>query len=231
MIRTSLFLILLLFVQCDSQKAKPSAMADRQPETPVISGQDYITQLVNLNYFDLTDSSEVDSAQLAYRQAYETAQFLQGKLHDEDLIFTDNRYFWVDCEELFERGGLKTYLDHVKPTFERLGIPFQVANEISSGDTKTWDHTIELNGTQYVAFQGTFTDTDWSIAYINFIEMLNAELQRHHSEERFYPIRCGNDGSFVLLSPQQFQFLDRVLPKDGENPVTIATFKLDYVID
>jgi len=137
----------------------------------------------------------------------------------------DNRYYRLDCEELFEIGGLTEYLVQVKPTFEKLGLKLEFANEKSEQDQNSWKHTIELNNVEYTAFDGQFSDLDAEVAYINFLEMLNAELKRQNSDEQFYPIKSGNDGMFVLLTPKQLDFVNKNYPIDNEHPTTMSNWK------
>ena len=112
-----------------------------------------------------------------------------------------------------------------KWTFEKLGLELEFANERSKQDQNSWKHTIELNGNEYIAFEGQFSDLDWAIAYVNFIEMLNAELRRQNSVEQFLPVNSKNDGMFVLLSPEQLEFILRIYSVKNENPTTMDTWK------
>ncbi len=141
------------------------------------------------------------------------------------MDYTDNRFFAVDCETLFETDGLTEYLDKVKSSFEKLGLKLDYANEKSEQTENYWKHTIELNGTEYIAFDGQFTDYDWGIAYLNFIKMLNSELENQNSKNRFYPIKCGNDGEMVLLTFEQFDFAKKHFPNDNEHPKKISEWK------
>ncbi len=140
-------------------------------------------------------------------------------------IYTDNRFFAVDCETLFETDGLTEYLDKVNFSFEKLELKLDYANEKSEQTENYWKHTIELNGTEYIAFNGQFTDYDWGIAYLNFIKMLNSELENQNSENRFYPIKCDNDGEMVLLTFKQFDFVKIHFPNDNGHPKKISEWK------
>src|SRR5690606_17935372 len=160
-----------------------------------------------------------------FEKAYSNLNFFQGPTRGKTLNFMDNRYHWVDCEELFEIGGLTEYLTKVKWTFEKLGLELRFANEKSEQFQNSWKHTIQLNGNEYIAFNGQFSELDWGIAYVNFIEMLNAELKRQNSDEQFYPINCGNDGMFVLLTSKQLDFINLNYPIDDEHPTTMSNWK------
>lgn len=140
------------------------------------------------------------------------------------MSFIDNRFYFVDSEELFEIGGLIKYLEIVKLVFEKLDLKLNYSNESIQTD-KYCKHTIELNGREYVAFDSNFGKLNWGIAYVNFIKMLNSELSAQKSEERFYPISCQNDGRIVLLTAKQFEFVKKHYPNDGEHPQEIEIWK------
>lgn len=226
-----IFLIIFLstFLACNSKKDNPSSkIRNENPKKEFqkkLSGKEIIAELEKLDYFNLTDQSELDTVKADFEKSYTDFNFFQGPMRGETLSFMDNRYHWVDCEELFEIGGLTEYLTQVKPTFEKLGLELEFTNEKSEQDQNNWKHTIELNGIEYTAFDGQFSDLDWKVAYVNFIEMLNAELRRQNSDEQFHPINCGNDGMFVLLTPKQLDFVNRNYPNDNEHPTTMSSWK------
>jgi len=222
-------IFMLTFFGCNSKKDNASSkIRNENPKKEIqkkLSGKEIVAELEKLDYFNLTEQSELYAVKDDFENSYTDLKFFQGPTREESLNFMDNRYYWVDCEELFEIGGLTEYLTQVKPTFEKLGLELKFANEKSEQDKNYWKHTIEFNGIEYVAFDGQFTNLDWGIAYVNFIEMLNAELRRQNSNEQFYPISCGNDGMFVLLTPKQLVFVNRNYPKDNNHPTTMSAWK------
>ena len=52
-----------------------------------------------------------------------------------------------------------------------------------------------------------------------------SHTRRQNSDEQFYPINCGNDGMFVLLTPKQLDFVNRNYPIDNEHPTTMSNWK------
>lgn len=84
---------------------------------------------------------------------------------------------------------------------------------------------IKLNGKEYVAFDDNFGKYDWTIAYLNFIEMLNDQLKIQKSNQQFYPISSGNDGRIVLLTKDQFDFVKQNYPQDTNQPTEIKDWK------
>ncbi|WP_353778642.1 hypothetical protein [Winogradskyella sp. 3972H.M.0a.05] len=224
-----LTILLLTFLACNSKKDNTvSKIKNQNPEKAIqkkLSGKEVVTELEKLGYFSLTKESELDTVKFDIEKAYTDLNFFQGPTRGETLYFMDNRFHWIDCEELFETGGLTEYLNLVKPTFEKLDLKLEFAYENSLQGQNNWKHTIELNGIEYIAFDGPFSDLDWGIAYVNFIEMLNAELKRQNSDEQFYPISCGNDGMFVLLTLKQLDFINQNYPTDNNHPTTMSNWK------
>lgn len=228
--RNIIFLALLtILLCCNTNKEKASSkIRNKNPKKEIqkkLNGKEIVDGLEKLDFFNLTDQSELPEVKADFEESYKNLNFFQGKLRDESLDFMDSRFYWVDCEELFEIGGLTEYLGQVQRTFKNLGLKLVFENEESSQDEISWRHTIELNGNEYVAFDGQFSDDDWGFAYVNFIEMLNSELRIQGSNEQFYPINCGNDGSFVLLTVQQLMFANSHYPINNEHPTTLSNWK------
>jgi len=226
-----IFLIIFIstFFGCNSKKDNASSkIRNENPKKEVrkkLNGKEIVAELEKLNYFNLTDKTELNMVKAGFEKSYTDLNFFQGPTRGETLNFMDNRYHWVDCEELFEIGGRIEYLRQVKPTFKKLGLELEFANEKKEQDQNSWKHTIELNGIEYTGFDRQFSDLDWGIAYVNFIEMLNTELKRQKSDEQFYPINCGNDGMFILLTQKQLEFVNRNYPIDNEHPKTMGAWK------
>jgi hypothetical protein len=171
-------LIFLLFIGiliCNSQKKeqKNNVQPEQNKSEIVvkISGKEIVSELDKLEFFNLTDESELETVKQEFAESKDKWNFFSGIMREETTDYTDNRFFAVDCETLFETNGLTEYLDKVKSSFEKLGLKLDYANEKSEQTDNYWKHTIELNGTEYVAFDGQFTDYDWGIAYLNFIKM------------------------------------------------------------
>ena len=221
------FSVLLFDCNSKSQNSIPKTENKTVEKTnkTKLNGKQIVEELEKLNFFNLTSKSELKAEKLDIEKSYNELNFFEGKSKDESLEFLDNRFYSIDCEELFEVGGLVEYLEKVKPTFEKLGLKLEYSNEKSSQTKEHLKHTIELNGKEYVAFDNNFGDLDWGIAYVKFIEMLNAELKAQKSEERFYPISAQNDGRFVMLTQKQFEFVKENYPNDNEHPKTFEDWK------
>lgn len=203
---------------------RPNEGQEEKP-TKKLSGKEVVEKLEELGFFKLTDESELEEVQVAFQESYTEWGLFEGEMRGETLQFKDNRFYRIDCEALFEVGGLTEYLSPVQRSFHKLGLELAFDNEKSDQDSNRWIHTIELNDTEYTAFDGSFSHDDWNIAFVNFIEMLNAELSRQSSNEQFYPVRGGNDGAMVLLTSKQFEFVRAHYPRDEGHPMTMGEWK------
>jgi hypothetical protein len=224
-----LYIILgLIIISCksDAQSNKKLDKSKKEAEAIVkLTGKQIIEGLDRRHFFDLTDTADITETKKEFEDSYNRLHFFEGKMKGETIIFTDNRFYVIDCEELFEIGGLTKYLNVVKISFEKLHLKLAYSDEKSAQTEKNWNHTINLNGKQYVAYNDDFGDLDWGIAFINFIEMLNDQLYRQGSNEQFYPISSGNDGKMVLLTPEQFQFVQINFPHDENLPKTLIEWR------
>ena len=193
-----------------------------------LTGKQIIEGLDKRHFFDLTDTADLIKTKKGFEDSYSKHNFFEGTLRDDSLVFTDNRFYFIDCEDLFEVGGLTGYLDVVKVSFEKLNLKLEYSNETSNQTDIYWSHKINLNGRQYIAYENNFNDYDWGIAFINFIEMLNDQLVKQGSNELFYPINGGNGGRMVLLTPEQFQFVQANFPNDENLPKILNEWKVIY---
>lgn len=227
--RLKFLLFIGILVGCNSNKKQP--IEDEQSENQKtetkqkLTGNQIIAKLDSLDFFNLTEQSELERTKNEMVKSKDELNFFSGTLRGETMDFTDNRFYSIDCEELFEIGGLTEYLDKVKPTFEKLNLELKYVNEKSEQSEDYWEHTIELNGKKYKAFDGVFSDNDWGIAYANFISILNDQLELQNSNNRFYPIRCDNGGEMVLLTNEQFEIVREHYPNDNEHPKKLSEWK------
>jgi hypothetical protein len=227
--RLKFLLFIGILVGCNSKKKQPvnieNSVKQKTEVAKKLTGIEIVSKLDSLEFFNMTDQSELERAKNEMIESKNKLNYFSGTMRGETMDFTDNRFFSVDCEELFEIGGLTEYLGKVKLTFEKLDLELEYSNEKSEQTDNYWKHTIELNGKEYVAFDGAFSDYDWGIAYANFISMLNDQLKIQNSDNRFYPIRCDNGGEIVLLTNVQFKVIKNNYPNDNDNPQKLIDWK------
>ena len=200
---------------------------DLSNDNSKLSGKEIVEELSKLDFFNLTNKSDLKITKAEFEKSYNELNFFEG-IMKEDLLFTDNRFYFIDSETLFEAEGLIGYLETIKTLFDKLNLKLVFSEEYNSLTEKHWKHTIKLNGKEYVAFDNDFGMNDWGISYANFIEMLNNELKLQGSKEQFYAISSGNDGKIVLMTEKQFDFVQANYSNNNALPKKISDWKKDY---
>jgi hypothetical protein len=204
-----LFLILAGLILSIVKKGKQESLVQNMVTSnkPAITGQMVVDSLEIMGYFKMADPDKIDTLKKEIRESFDQYKVLTT-VEAEKPPFNPycRRYYICDGEDLFEIDGLVYYLNVLKPTFEKLGIPLNWSHEYFSDDAT--EHTIVLNNKKYFAFKGDPNSLlIWGLATKNFVEMLNDQLKLHNSDERVYPIMAGNDGRIVFLTRQQYDFI------------------------
>jgi hypothetical protein len=201
----------------------------KEPESkPVRSdGNKIVEQLSELGYFKyMNDSEEIDELKKQLVDSINYYNCLMTIDSEENFEPIEKRLFFCDGETLFEIGGLEKYLNFVKPAFTSRNLTIEWNNEISDEIEKHWTHKITVNGKEYVAFEGDMDNIYvWGIAQLNFYEMINDVLKRQNSDEQVYPIYAGEDGQFILLNKEQFEYIESIELQDEFKPRTISVWK------
>lgn len=226
-------LIIAFLSNCNSKNSKKiSATPTTNQNNPEVisqklNGDEIVEELEKIGFFSLTDVSELEEVKQDYKRSYDDLQFFEGKLRGESLEFMDNRFYFIDCEELFEANGFTEYLSQVKRSFDKLGLKLEFSNEQNELTDTYYKHSIVVNGSEFNNTDESVNRENWATAYVHFINVLNVTLIVQGSKEQFYPISCGNDGRFVLLSPEQFEFVIKHYPNDNEHPTTLSKWMSD----
>ncbi|MBA4153949.1 hypothetical protein [Flavobacterium sp.] len=223
---------LFVLVGCNSKAQNTTdlnqAGNEQEQNNVQLTGAQLVLELEKLNFFNLTEKEDLKATKAEFEKSYIELNYFGGLMKGESMLFTDNRFYFIDTETLFEVGGLKEYLETVKKTFDKLNLKLIISEEFSHQTEKHWTHKIKLNGKEYIAYDNDFGEYDWGISFVNFIEMLNDQLKLQHSKEQFYPISSGNDGRMVLLTKEQFEFVQANYPNDKEQPKEISVLKKGY---
>jgi hypothetical protein len=172
------------------------------------TGMDVIKRLEELGYFKYADSEKIAELKSDLIKSFDSHKILSTVCDEKTFLPYDYRLYFCDGETLFEIGGLEEYLGYAKHAFEKRGLKLTWSNEISEQKGNVWNHRITVNGKEYVAFQGTMERMDiWGIAQLNFYRLLNDQLDIQGSDERVYPISGGEDGQFVFLTQELFNYV------------------------
>jgi hypothetical protein len=214
-------LILFRFLLGSSHKKEPESKPVRS------DGNKIVEQLSELGYFKyMNDSEEIDELKKQLVDSINYYNCLMTIDSEENFEPIEKRLFFCDGETLFEIGGLEKYLNFVKPAFTSRNLTIEWNNEISDEIEKHWTHKITVNGKEYVAFEGDMDNIYvWGIAQLNFYEMINDVLKRQNSDEQVYPIYAGEDGQFILLNKEQFEYIESIELQDEFKPRTISVWK------
>lgn len=172
------------------------------------SGADVIKRLDDLGYFKYAESDKVTALKDDLMKSYDKYGILSTVTDSKTLLPYDYRLYFCDGEALFESGGLESYLGFAKHAFEKRGLKFNWSDEVTNEKGNNLNHRVAVNGKEYVAFEGTTKRTNiWGVAQLNFYNMLNDQLEVQGSDERIYPISSGEEGYFVLLSKELFDYI------------------------
>ena len=143
----------------------------------------------------------------------------------------DLRYYELDGETLFERGGFREKLDQMQPLFKQLGLRLEVTEYTEQRSGSGLDLSFRLNGKKYVAFHRYTGKCGWSTAASRFAEIVNDQLSLQQSHERLFLINSGNDGAAVFLSPDQFGLVDAVLKDQLWKPLRLKEWQRFNTVD
>src|SRR5687767_2951323 len=201
-----LLLCLFLFIRTPKK---------RNVAARVISGESFIEDLDGLGYFKYTSPAERENVKEEMKMFFDDNHYISSPI-------ADYRKYIIDGETLFESTGLPHYLSVLKASFDKMGIPLEWSNETEEINENYLDHRITINGVEYTAYSGSLDNSNlWGVAWVNFIEMLNDQLQRSGSNERIYPMWGNNEESIIMLTPELFQYLETVKMERDSGPKTV----------
>jgi len=227
--RIILLLLTGILLSCNS-KSKKTILKETQSvtqksELQKLTGKEIVTNLERLDFFNLTLSSDLIKTKNGFEKSYDELNFFEGDLKNDNMIFLDNRFYYIDCEELYEIGGFNEYFEQIKRSFDLLNLKFEFKDEKNEIKENYWKKDVEINNLKFSISGESYGNEIWAYAYYNLIEILNTTLFSQGSNERFYPINCGNDGRIVLLTDEQFKFVQKHYPNDKEHPMKMSDWK------
>ncbi|WP_100615528.1 hypothetical protein [Confluentibacter citreus] len=172
------------------------------------SGTDVIKKLEALGYYKYANPDKVAELKTDLVNSFNKNKIVSTVIDDKTLLPYDYRLYFCDGEALFEEGGLEDYLGYAKHAFQKRGLKFDWNNEISEEEVNHLNHRITVNGKEYVAFEGSMEKMNiWGVAQLNFYRLLNDQLEMQGSNEQVYPISGGEDGQFIFLTPELFDYI------------------------
>lgn len=195
------------------------------------SGTDVVIKLEALGYYKYANPDKVAELKTDLVNSFKKYKIVSTVMDDKTLFPYDYRLYFCDGEALFEEGGLEDYLGYAKHAFEKRGLKFDWSNEVSEEKDNHLNHRISVNGKEYVAFEGSMELMDiWGVAQLNFYRLLNDQLEMQGSNERVYPISGGEDGQFIFLTPELFDYISTTFYqgkdfKKWDIPYPVETWK------
>ncbi len=174
------------------------------------SGSDVVKKLDNMGYFKYANSNRVLDLKSDLIKSFDDNKTLSTITDNRTYLPFDYRLYFCDGEALFERGGIEEYLGYARHAFEKRGLELTWKNEVSQEEGNYWNHRITVNDKEYLLFEGAIDKLDvWGAAQLNFYRMLNDQLKSQSSDERVYPISGGEDGRFIILSQDLFNYISK----------------------
>lgn len=192
---------------------------------PTLTGEEVVAGLDSLGYFDYAEEEIKDSLMKKEIDIYNLGGggVLPNDCEGETFFPLDYKYYWDDGEDLFEADGIIEYLNQAKHAFDRRGLKLEWENEIDDYKDNYWNHRITVNGKEYIAFEGEMGLNIWGMAQYNFYKILNDQLIIQGSIERVYAISGGQQGWYVYLTEEQFDFINKhyYLNEEYERPLPL----------
>jgi hypothetical protein len=141
------------------------------------------------------------------------------------MLCESGRCFFADAEELAEGGAGET-LGEIAAFFSAIGVK---APEIE-GDSEDEGYMLLIDGKPYpilkpadVRKEDSKPGYTWGIATFRTAETVNALLAKHKLAERCYAIEGGNQGYFLLITPEMYKTITSAKgyePKHGPYVMT-----------
>ncbi|RFS22701.1 hypothetical protein DVR12_12980 [Chitinophaga silvatica] len=219
------FVIAILIIVFYLWPIKRKQSKNDQPSITIQSNKEateFINRLAELGYFKYADPKDVDSLKKNMIEEYDPAGEFPMIWDDVLPRAKDYRYYFCDNEDLFEHGGFISMLNDLKPIFAKIGLTIEVNDhyECYNQISLSSDQTITINRVKYTVFKG-FKGYGWNEAVQRFVEIINDQLAQQNKEDRLYPVGGGNDGKIILLSDEQFKYIDSVYTNPKVKPLQV----------
>lgn len=191
--------------------------------SPYKDGNAFVQALNDNGYFSRTDSASIKDAQTHIADVYNQKRQFEG------YNALDGRYYSVDTRLLFENNGIVYYLTLMEPMLQQQGLSLELTeNNVSDSDPHNYKHTIRVNGIEYTLFEGKAnTMIVLAVAFANFGDLINDQLQRNGIKERAYLMGGGVDAAIVFLDESQYQIIKKGCKDNDYLPRTVKDWK-DY---
>lgn len=187
-----IILIVLGCSQISKRKSNTSSAdsgSEKKPYMTLAEAKDVVDNLERLDYYKYANTTDLDTLKNDLISSLAEYGVLSTIYDEKNFIPFDNRLFLFDGETLFEEGGFMDAINSMQPLFTKLNLKFEITNHLEEWDSQNkWlNHSIVINGTEYVVFKN-FKDYGWGEAAQRFAEIINDQLKSQNINERLYLI-------------------------------------------
>ena len=171
--------------------------------------QQLLNKLESLGFYKYTEPRLVKKAKAESLES--------GYLYVEGT----NRDFMADSEDLAE-GGVKEFLESIRPFLERQGVSIE---EVEEDFSVSGVYSVSVNGEEFTMYTEEELETEeiWELTTRRALSIVNTLLKRAGSNERLYFLYGGNDTRAVFLTPEMYEAISRSPAIDGyEKPNAVG---------
>lgn len=183
-----LIILILILTSCNIRH-------DNKALSQAINQDSLVYELVKADFLQFTDSSEIDSVRQSFTK--------NGNIFCPEI----NRYLHIDAEELAE-GSFDFFKSAFTNIIKKRGL------QITFSTTENFEHLheVKINNEIFILFNdNNLADYSfWDIAPRRFFKIINQELEKSKSQEKFYLIYGGNDLGAILLTERQFEIIEKI---------------------
>jgi hypothetical protein len=122
-------------------------------------------------------------------------------------LFGSKRLVFLDAEQLAE-DGIIDVLFEIGPHLRQRGVTVR-SLDVDESDGSSY--VVRVNGTVYTVYTPDQAEDSWGFALETFVRIVN-DLLPDQTEDRFYAIGGGNDGSGIFLPPEILPYFDAMDP-------------------
>lgn len=196
------------------------------------NAEEFVKQLDQLGYFKYVDYSDIESLKNTFIKEFDPEAELISIWNDNTHLPKDFRYYFCDGEEVYEQGGIIKLLNDLELVFKKMDFKCDITKHFEEWDEKNnWlNHTITLNGTEYVIFKN-FKGYGWGEASFRIAEILNIELQKQNIDEQIYLVNAGNDGRLALLTKEQYHLIYSTYKDKKWKPLEINEWAKEFGVE
>ncbi|WCM41035.1 hypothetical protein MG290_08685 [Flavobacterium sp. CBA20B-1] len=212
-----IFGIIIIFIVLRTLNTK-----SKEISTERVSATEFVAKLEKLGYYKYAEENNIDHLKTDLIENFDPNNELVTIWDNETGVPLDYRYYSCDGEAVYEEGGFTDLLEHVRPTFDKIGLKINVTDHIEEwNDEKKWlNHRITINESEYIIFKN-FRGYGWGEAVMQFAQIVNEEAEKQGINERLYLVGGGNDGRLIFLTNELYDYIYSVYTNTHWKPLKV----------